>query len=98
MEILLRLCQQGFSRHNVSDYFDEFIDIYIKPQYDKSWIPHHRSKIRASTTLNELLFDNSKGLRLLYKQYFDKHSRFTLESARLLLAPVFEEADHLKNY
>ena len=88
LEILLRMCFIRHPKCMVSDYLEDFLDIYVKQQYDSSPILPIRKEIRSSKKLNQLLFDNKEGLTMIYNEYCRDHRGFSLESARNLLTPL----------
>jgi len=75
----------------VNEVVEEFLTKYIKPQAEKSQIVQIRKKIRGSTKLNYLLYDNRKGLTRLFNEFKNKKTgRFTFDSARNLLQIINE--------
>lgn len=47
--------------------------------------------IRASKPLNDLLHDNTEGLRVLYKECMERNKGFTLDSARKFFRMATDE-------
>lgn len=91
MEVLLRCCQSSNPRQLVSDNLDEFLFIYLKPQYDMSEIYPVRKEIRKSKKLNQFLHDNKDGLVMIYEGLKQPNKGFTLKSAVNVLKPLQEE-------
>ena len=52
----------------------------MKPIVDQSLVKQQRTAMRASAKLNELLFDNLKGLEKIFEEYKD-NNQFTQDSA-----------------
>lgn len=52
----------------------------MKPIVDQSLVKQQRTAMRASTKLNELLFDNLKGLEKIFEEY-KENNQFTQDSA-----------------
>ena len=82
IEFLLRLAKSWVnqvysSKVNLCDHLQEFIDIFLKPTSDFAKISQVRKQIRDSQKLNELLFDNIKGLENLFNEF----KKFTQDSA-----------------
>ena len=47
---------------SVADHLAEFWDIFVLPLLQKNEIIEHRKIIRKSKRLNQLLYDNNKGM------------------------------------
>lgn len=84
------------SKVKTSDYLTEFFENYIDPVINKSPIIEHRKIIRKSAKLNELLYDNHKGL-LAYFDYGRKEygelDLFTKGSAIKLIMDLVDKAN-----
>ena len=52
----------------------------MKPIVDQSLVKQQRTAMRASAKLNELLFDNLKGLEKIFEEY-KENNQFTQDSA-----------------
>ena len=76
-EIVMRLVQQRYSKGYISENLKGFIELYIKPIYDSSMIVPIRNQLRESKELNQLLFDNRKGLTEIFNSYEDPLKGFT---------------------
>lgn len=91
IDFVTRLAQQftiqGYSsKEKVGTYMGLFLEKYVCAVAAKSKVAEHRSTIRASRKLNELLLDNRKGLTQVYNEIklleHGGRAGFTVECAR----------------
>ena len=70
IEFLLRVAKNWikkvYPKAKTSDHLSEFLTVFIKPTHDESKCIIHRKVIRASSKVNQLLFDNIKNLEVLW--------------------------------
>lgn len=73
LDFLMRLARQFTtvlnknSKAPVSDSMKDFFSAYVTPIVNNSRLMELRKTIRESARLNELLYDNHQGLKLLYQ-------------------------------
>ena len=65
----------------VCEHLQEFFEVFLRPIVDASDAVSQRVSMRASSKLNELLFDNLKGLEALYEEGKKGEYFFTQDSA-----------------
>ena len=72
IECILRLAKtwvrKVYPKKPINEHILEFFTIYIKPIHDESNILTHRRIIRGSAKLNALLFENQKGLEIIFNE------------------------------
>ena len=81
------------SKVKISDYLNEFFQFYIDPIVNKSPILEHRKIIRKSAKLNELLYDNNKGLVKYFdyaRKEYGENNLFTIDCAKNLIMNLIE--------
>jgi hypothetical protein len=78
IEIVLRLVQQRYPKHKISEKLDAFLDSYLRPHFLKSAVLSIRQEIRESKQLNQLLFDNKAGLTEIFLSYHSVPGGFNL--------------------
>lgn len=78
----------------LSDSLEAFFEIYVDIPYNLSQIVPIRNMIRASKQLNQLLYENSNGIRFLYDELRKKGS-FTYDKAVKLFAPITEKGQEI---
>ena len=72
LDFMMRLAKQfaisvkKSSKAKISEGLQGFFGAYISPVIGQSRLLELRTRIRESSRLNELLFDNNKGLKKLY--------------------------------
>ena len=82
------------SKVKTSDYLSEFFQFYIDPVINKSPLLDHRKIIRRSAKLNELLYDNHKGLVAYFdygRKEFGENGMFTKDSAIQLVMNLVDK-------
>ena len=91
-ECILR-CAYAWAQYPkmLSDHLEEFFEIYVETKFQKSQIIPLRKIIRASGPLNQLLHDNTAGLKMLYSECSERNNRFTYESARKFFNTISEQ-------
>ena len=52
LEILLRLCAVSYPKGPLHPHLQGFLDVYIKPQYERSTVLRDRNALRESRKLN----------------------------------------------
>ena len=72
-ELILRMAQSFIyanysTKEKISDRLVEFLNFYVNPVKENSKILEHRRIIRASKKLNQLLFENLKGLEIIFNE------------------------------
>ena len=65
----------------LNEKLNEYISVYIRPIYESSEMVLQFNKIHSSQQLNQLLYDNIKGLEKLFEEYKTPDSKFTIDSA-----------------
>lgn len=84
--------QQFSGKDKVVTHLPKFLDRYVNHVISKSNIIEHRTSIRHSTRLNELLYDNRQALYQIFKEgkLLDAGGRkgFTLTCTREFIAPL----------
>ena len=69
---------------------------YIDPVIDKSYITEHRSLIRSSKRLNELLYKNTKALTKIFElapKKFDNHNtKFEINTGMAIFLPLVKSS------
>ena len=58
---------------NTHEHINHFMNLYIRPVYDRSTIIKTRLEMRKGKRLNELLFDNMRILQELFNEH--KHPK-----------------------
>ena len=88
-EMIVRCAQSWIyqvyaATENIATKFNEYINIYLKPIYENSVILDQYHKIRSSTQLNQLLYDNIKALQKIFdgEKQQDGKEQFQLENAQ----------------
>ena len=82
------------SKVKISDHLTEFFQFYIDPIIHKSPILEHRKIIRKSAKLNELLYDNNKGIVAYFdygRKEFGENLMFTKDSAIKLIMDLVDQ-------
>lgn len=100
LDFLMRSAQQwvrqeyGY-REMIYNHMNEFLQAYVEPASEFSKIEEQRIVIRKSKRLNELLFDNNKGLLEVFEHFKISESgrapQFTFAAAKLFFTSFIGE-------
>ena len=88
-ETILRLVHsKNMHEPEIAPLLEDFLQSYIQPIVNASTLIKERRTMRGSKKLNQILFENAKGLRMFFKEYKEINKGFTQVSAEEMFKPL----------
>jgi hypothetical protein len=88
IDFVARLANSAFPKQPAARAMAWFISIYLTPVHDRSKLLNFRKIIRDRPQLNELLYENRRGLGFIYDHYRAKSPGLTKPVAETLVCEL----------